>query len=223
MDNKEMRQIIIDAFNFRHATKQFNPDKKVSDADFQTILEAGRLSPSSIGSEPWCFVVVQNEEMREKLREVAPGAIGKLETASHFVILLARRNVKADSEYFRHMLTDIQKVPDEKLEDMVKGFTSFQNDNLNLYESERSLWDWASKQTYIALGNMMTAAALLGVDSCPMEGFKMKELTKFLEDEGVMNSEYFLPSVMVAFGYRKEDPKRGKTRQSQDEVVEWVM
>ncbi|GEP84806.1 putative NAD(P)H-flavin oxidoreductase [Staphylococcus piscifermentans] len=223
MDNKEMRQIIIDAFNFRHATKQFNPDKKVSDADFQTILEAGRLSPSSIGSEPWRFVVVQNEEMREKLREVAPGAIGKLETASHFVILLARRNVKADSEYFRHMLTDIQKVPDEKLEDMVKGFTSFQNDNLNLYESERSLWDWASKQTYIALGNMMTAAALLGVDSCPMEGFKMKELTKFLEDEGVMNSEYFLPSVMVAFGYRKEDPKRGKTRQSQDEVVEWVM
>ena len=86
------------------------------------------------------------------------------------------------------MLTDIQKVPDEKLEDMVKGFTSFQNDNLNLYESERSLWDWASKQTYIALGNMMTAAALLGVDSCPMEGFKMKEMTKFLEDEGVMNS-----------------------------------
>ncbi|AYU56089.1 NAD(P)H-dependent oxidoreductase [Staphylococcus debuckii] len=223
MDNKEMRQIIIDAFNFRHATKQFNPDKKVSDADFQTILEAGRLSPSSIGSEPWRFVVVQNEEMREKLREVAPGAIGKLETASHFVILLARRNVKADSEYFRHMLTDIQKVPDEKLEDMVKGFTSFQNDNLNLYESERSLWDWASKQTYIALGNMMTAAALLGVDSCPMEGFKMKEMTKFLEDEGIMNSEYFLPSVMVAFGYRKEDPKRDKTRQSQDEVVEWVM
>ncbi|MEL0539050.1 NAD(P)H-dependent oxidoreductase [Staphylococcus debuckii] len=223
MDNKEMRQIIIDAFNFRHATKQFNPDKKVSDADFQTILEAGRLSPSSIGSEPWRFVVVQNEEMREKLREVAPGAIGKLETASHFVILLARRNVKADSEYFRHMLTDIQKVPDEKLEDMVKGFTSFQNDNLNLYESERSLWDWASKQTYIALGNMMTAAALLGIDSCPMEGFKMKEMTKFLEDEGIMNSEYFLPSVMVAFGYRKEDPKRDKTRQSQDEVVEWVM
>lgn len=223
MDNKEMRQIIIDAFNFRHATKQFNPDKKVSDADFQTILEAGRLSPSSIGSEPWRFVVVQNEEMREKLREVAPGAIGKLETASHFVILLARRNVKADYEYFRHMLTDIQKVPDEKLEDMVKGFTSFQNDNLNLYESERSLWDWASKQTYIALGNMMTAAALLGIDSCPMEGFKMKEMTKFLEDEGIMNSEYFLPSVMVAFGYRKEDPKRDKTRQSQDEVVEWVM
>ena len=195
----------------------------MSDADFQTILEAGRLSPSSIGSEPWRFVVVQNEEMREKLREVAPGAIGKLETASHFVILLARRNVKADSEYFRHMLTDIQKVPDEKLEDMVKGFTSFQNDNLNLYESERSLWDWASKQTYIALGNMMTAAALLGIDSCPMEGFKMKEMTKFLEDEGIMNSEYFLPSVMVAFGYRKEDPKRDKTRQSQDEVVEWVM
>lgn len=223
MDNKEMRQIIIDAFNFRHATKQFNPDKKVSDADFQTILEAGRLSPSSIGSEPWRFVVVQNEEMREKLKEVAPGAIGKLETASHFVILLARRNVKADSDYFRHMLTDIQKVPDEKLEDMVKAFTSFQNDNLDLYESERSLWDWASKQTYIALGNMMTAAALLGVDSCPMEGFKMKEMTKFLEDEGIMNSEYFLPSVMVAFGYRKEDPKRDKTRQSQDEVVEWVM
>ncbi len=215
MDNKEMRQVIIDAFNFRHATKRFNPDKKVSDADFQTILEAGRLSPSSIGSEPWRFVVVQNEEMREKLKEVAPGAQGQLETASYFVIILARKNLKADSDYFRHMLKDIQKVPEEKIEGMVKGFTSFQNDNLNLYESERSLWDWASKQTYIALGNMMTAAALLGVDSCPMEGLKMKEMTKLLNDEGIMNSDYFLPSVMVAFGYRAEDPKRGKTRQLQ--------
>jgi nitroreductase len=70
------KQEIIEAFQFRHATKKFDPNKRISDDDFKTILEAGRLSPSSVGYEPWKFVVVQNKELREKLREVSWGNHG---------------------------------------------------------------------------------------------------------------------------------------------------
>lgn len=88
-----MNQTIIDAFKFKHATKQFDPSKKVSDEDFETILEAGRLSPSSLGLEPWHFVVVQSETLRDKLKPYSWGAQKQLDTASHFVLIFARKNV----------------------------------------------------------------------------------------------------------------------------------
>ncbi len=77
-------------------------------------------------------------------------------------------------------------------------------------------------QTYIALGNMMTAAAQIGIDSCPIEGFHREKLEEILEKEGIIDREQFGISSMVVFGYRKEDPKRPKTRKSMEEVVEWI-
>ncbi|MHD0396823.1 NAD(P)H-dependent oxidoreductase [Staphylococcus simulans] len=222
MDKQAIRDQILQAFNFRHATKRFNPNKQVSVEDFHTIIESGRPSPSSIGAEPWRFLVVQNEDLRQKLKKVSWGAQGQLDTASHFVIILARKNVRPGTDYLTHIMKDIKNVPDDVLEDMNKRYEAFQNDSLDLYESERSLWDWASKQTYIALGNMMSVAALLGVDSCPIEGFSMKEVTQLLSDEGIMSADEFLPSVMVAFGYREEEPKRAKSRQDYDDVIEWL-
>lgn len=89
MNNKNKE--IIDAFQFRHACKQFDPTKTVSEEDFNTILEAGRLSPSSFGFEPWKFLVVQNKSLKEKLFPVSWGAQNSFSGASHFVILLARK------------------------------------------------------------------------------------------------------------------------------------
>ena len=83
------------------------------------------------------------------------------------------------------------------------------------------MYDWASKQTYIALGNMMTTAALLGVDSCPMEGFDLDKVTEILADEGILDTEHFGISVMVGFGYRAEEPAHGKVRQNKDDVISW--
>ncbi|MDP4098288.1 NAD(P)H-dependent oxidoreductase [Paenibacillus sp. P96] len=77
------------AFEFRHATKEFDPTKKISAEDFNVILETARLSPSSVGLEPWKFVVVQNPDLREKLRTVSWGAQGQMPTASHVVLILA--------------------------------------------------------------------------------------------------------------------------------------
>ena len=84
------------------------------------------------------------------------------------------------------------------------------------------MFDWASKQTYIALGNMMTAAALVGIDSCPIEGFSYEAVHRILEEEGLLEDGAWDISVMAAFGYRAEDPQRGKFRQPIEKITQWI-
>lgn len=213
---------IIEAFNFRHACKVFDPEKKISDEDFDTILEAARLSPSSFGFEPWRFMVVQNRELRKRLLPVTWGAQKSLPTASHYVVILARKkpSLLYDSDYISHILYDVHKIPKEKAEARREKYKIFQKEDFDLLSSERAVFDWASKQTYIALGNMMSVAAMLGVDSCAVEGFNMGSLEKIMEDEFKVDSQIWGVSVMVAFGYRiEEQPK--KTRQALEDIVEW--
>ncbi len=97
---------------------------------------------------------------------------------------------------------------------------NFKKVDFDLFNNDRAMFDWATKQTYIALGNMMTAAAYIGVDSCPIEGFDMEEMTNFLEEDLNIDTEEFGVSCMLAFGYRKEDP-RGKTRQDINDIAKW--
>lgn len=96
------REDILDAFKFRHATKKFDESKKISEEDFNVILESGRLSPSSFGFEPWRFVVIQNRELREELKPVTWGAQGQLPTASHYVAILCRKDGMRHDSPFHH-------------------------------------------------------------------------------------------------------------------------
>lgn len=180
-----------EAMKFRHATKEFDANKKISDEDFNKILEYGILSPSSFGFEPWKFIVVQNEQLREKLKEFTWGAQGTLPTASHFVIILARKakGMKYDSSYIKHMMNDVKQMPQDVQEMYSQFYTKFQKEDFDLLESDRTLFDWASKQTYIALANMMTGAAYMGIDSCPIEGFDAKLTEKFLSEELGIDTE----------------------------------
>ncbi|XEC94302.1 NAD(P)H-dependent oxidoreductase [Paenibacillus tarimensis] len=215
------KQEILKAYQFRHACKAFDTNKKISDEDFYFILETGRLSPSSFGFEPWKFVVIQDAALREKLKPVSGGAQGQLPTASHFVVILAKKKegLRHDSVHVIKMMKEIHHMP----EDVVQGLSGFYKFfvETELEDNDRLIFEWASKQTYIALGNMMTAAAQIGIDSCPIEGFDKKQVTSILQNEGIINGDDFGVACMVAFGYRQEDPKRPKTRQHLDEIVEW--
>jgi nitroreductase len=215
------KQEILKAYQFRHACKAFDTNKKISDEDFHFILETGRLSPSSFGFEPWKFVVIQDAALREKLKPVSGGAQGQLPTASHFVVILARRKegLRHDSVHVVKMMKDIHHMPEEVVQGLSGFYKSFVETELE--DNEDLIFEWASKQTYIALGNMMTAAAQIGIDSCPIEGFDKKQVTAILQNEGIINGNDFGVACMVAFGYRQEDPKRPKTRQNLDEIVEW--
>ncbi|MCM3760945.1 NAD(P)H-dependent oxidoreductase [Alkalihalobacillus oceani] len=224
MENKTRRKAdLLQAFQERHATKEFDPTKKIEEDDFQFILEAARLSPSSVGYEPWKFVVVQNDTLRNKLKEVSWGAQGQLPTASHFVLILARtaKDTKYDSDYVKNQMLHVKKLPPEMFEKAKIRYQAFQEHDLKLLENERTMLDWAGKQTYIALANMMTAAAFIGIDSCPIEGFDFDQVQALLEEEHLLEDGHLAISAMVAFGYRAREP-RPKTRKPLDEIVTWI-
>lgn len=224
MSEKELlKEQIIKAFNFRHATKQFDPNKKILEDDFRFILETGRLSPSSFGTEPWRFVVVQNQELREKIKNASWGAFGKLPEASHFVLFLARTKLDLtyDSDYFKHHFLNVKQMPEEHMSRYLGRIEEFQKSDFKLLDGGRPLFDWACKQTYIALGNMMTAAAQIGIDSCPIEGFDIEKMNQLLDEEGLTENGHFGLAVMAAFGYRVNEPSP-KTRRPFDDVVKWI-
>ncbi|MDO3410066.1 NAD(P)H-dependent oxidoreductase [Saccharibacillus sp. CPCC 101409] len=223
MSSETTRQQILDAYRFRHAAKSFDPDRKIPAEEFDFILETGRLSPSSIGLEPWKFVVVQSPELREKIREVSWGAQGQAPTASHFVVILARRDVRYDSPHLAEHMLKVKGYPEELVERMTSSiYKSFQESDFDLRD-ERSLFDWASKQTYIALGNMMTAAAQIGIDSCPIEGFDRVKLDAVLDEAGLLEGGAYGVSVMAAFGYRNPHKElRPQTRRTKEDAVRWV-
>jgi len=220
---EQVKQDILDAYHFRHATKEFDPNKKVSDDDFRFIMETGRLSPSSFGFEPWRFVVIQNPELKEKIKNTAWGAYGKLPEASHFVVILARtkKETKYDSQYLQDHFKNVKNLPEDHMAKYLEKIEQFQKVDFDLLEGERPLYDWAGKQTYLALGNMMTAAAQIGVDSCPIEGFDIEKMNKLLDEEELLEDGRFSISVMVAFGYRVKDPAP-KTRRPYEDIVKFV-
>ncbi len=216
------QQQIIDAFQFRHACKSFDASKKISESDFDFILETGRLSPSSFGFEPWRFLVVQSMELREKLKPLCWGAQGQLPTASHFVVILARKEsgMRYDSEYIQRHLTEVEQLPANIVEMKGGFYKQFQIEHFGLTESPRAMFDWSCKQTYIALGNMMSSAALIGIDSCPIEGFDRAPLERLMTENGMFNGDEYGVACLAAFGYRADEP-RPSARQSQDELVQW--
>ncbi|WP_394217703.1 NAD(P)H-dependent oxidoreductase [Halobacillus trueperi] len=222
-DKETKKKEILNAAKFRHATKQFDPDQTIPEDDFRFILEVGRLSPSSFGFEPWRFVVVQNPELRQKIKDTAWGAYGKLPDASHFVIFLARtrKDTQYDSEYLQDHFKNVKQLPDDFMEKYLSRIEEFQKEDFELLEGDRPLYDWAGKQTYIALSNMMTAAAEIGIDSCPIEGFNMEKMNNLLEEEGLLEDGSFGISVMCAFGYRAQEQPE-KSRRSFEDVVKWV-
>ena len=215
------KQDILHAYNFRHACKTFDPARKIPDDDFRLILEAGRLSPSSFGFEPWRFVVMQDMALRQKLRAVSWGAQGQFPTASHVVILLARKeDMRPGSDYTEHMMRDVIRMSPEAIVRRHTFYPQFHETDFHL-QDPRTLFDWSCRQTYIALANMMTAAAMIGIDSCPIEGFNQENAEAVLNDAGLLESGRFGLAVMAAFGYRV-NPQPVKTRQAMEDVVRWV-
>ena len=221
MENKNEK--ILEVHRFRFACKQFDSEKKVSEEDFNTILEAARLSPTSFGYEPWKMIVVLDEELKKKLYPISWGAQNSMNGASHLVILLARKSTDLiyDSDYLTHIMKDIKKMPEEVMEGRREAFKQFQQKDFELLESDRALFDWACKQTYIVLANMLTTAAYLGIDSCPIEGFHQKKVDQILKEEGLIDTKHFGVSVMAGFGYRVKGTGNEKTRQPLSDLIIW--
>ena len=208
-----MEKTFMEAMDFRHACKIFDDTKKVSDEDISYILEAGRKSPSSFGMEPWKFLVITNDDLKEKLKPFCWNQ-PQITTCSHLVIILAVIDaVKPESGEVERKFKR-REMPQDKLDFYMGLYASHLSNTLS---SDEKIYSWTAKQTYIAMGNMMTAAAIKGIDSCPIEGFEKDNKEKVLN----LDLSKYQVSCILPFGYRLNEQSL-QLRETQKDVVEFI-
>ncbi len=213
---EEVKKIpdIVSNLEWRYATKQFDPAKKLDSAVWEQLEKALVLSPSSYGLQPWTFVVVTDQSVKEKLMEKSFQQ-PQPRDCSHLVVI--SRLAKIDVEYVESYLELISKtrgIPKEKLSDyknMMAGFVK--------RSSEEELAIWMDKQCYIALGNILTTASALAVDACPMEGFDKKAYDEILD----LPAKGLRSVVLCALGYRHEDDKYADLKKVRHPVSDVVL
>ena len=198
-NNTISREQLLDRLNWRYATKQFEPGRTISRQDWATLEEALRLSPSSGGLQPWKFIVITDPAMRAKLLPASYGQ-PQITNASHLVVFAAKKSFsEADVDAFINHTAATRGVPVQSLtpfRDMLIG-------GIVKALDEQARDAWARNQTYIALGNLLTSAALLGIDACPMEGFDRSQYDQILglKDQG------YGSAVIATLGYRASTDK----------------
>jgi len=201
-----MRNDFEKAMHFRHACKLFDDTKQMSKEDLEFILEAGRLSPSSFGMEQWQFFVIRDEAMRQEIQKAAWNQ-AQITTASELIAIVYKKQVRSSDAYIQSEF-DKFHYP-EGLRGMYKQFVDPRDDTV--------LESWSAKQVYIAAGNMMTAGASIGIDSCPMEGFDKEAVETIMR----LDTNKYGLALLVPFGYRvNEQPPLHRSELS--EIVSYL-
>jgi len=201
------------AMQFRHACKLFDETKQIPDETMRYILEAGRTSPSSFGMEPWKFLVIRNEEMKAKLRPLCWNQ-PQITTCSDLVVILAAIESVRPQSGIPEKRFARRPLPQEQIDAYMDLYGNFLADT---FSTDEKTFCWTARQTYIALANMMTAAAYEQIDSCPIEGFEKENVEKLLE----VDSAKYQVAVMAAFGYRVNEQSE-QLRLPFEEVVEFI-
>ena len=208
-------QELLAAQRWRYATKCFDPARRIPADQWQALEDTLVLTPSSYGLQPWKFLVIQDQALRQQLRPHSWNQ-SQITDCSHLVVLLAKRTITpADADRF---VASIAAARGQELSALDAYRQMIQVD---LIEGPRAaeIERWTSNQLYIALGNLMTSAALLGIDTCAIEGFSPADYDRILDLEG---SDY-RSRVVCACGYRSADDKYAglaKVRYSASELIE---
>lgn len=203
---------IKELMEWRFACKHFDQNKQIPEAELREILEAARLAPSSNGLQAWRFIVVTNQELRQKLLPACYNQ-AQITEASALVFFCARTDLLGEKGIINRWVEYTKKEQGRSDEESVKYKAYLESGVVRKNDSE--VLNWVQKQVYIPAEVLILAAAEKGIDSCPMEGFIPAEVAKVLE-----LPEYLTPTVLVSLGYRNmEQPK--KVRFSFEEVVEF--
>ena len=190
---------LINALNWRYATKIFDPARKVSAEDLRTLEQSLVLTPSSFGLQPYRFILVNDPQVRAQLREVSWGQ-SQVTDASHLVVFLARKGLtEADVD---HSLARIAEVRGDQ-GDHLAGYRAMMVNTLVTGPRAATVPEWAARQAYIALGQFMASAAMLGLDTCPMEGLDAAKYDEILN----LTDSPFRTVVACPVGYRAEGDK----------------
>jgi nitroreductase len=207
-------EALLAQLRWRYATKAFDPAKKISPEDWSALEKALILTPTSYGFQPYRFVVVTDPTTKEKF---APHSWNQKQPGecSHFVVFAAKESVnEADVDHYIARIAEVRGTTIEALAGFKKVLAS------DIVQGPRGQYqhEWATRQSYIALGNFMTAAALVGIDTCPMEGIDPVKYDEILD----LPAKGYKTVVACAAGYRSAADKYAavpKVRYSAEELV----
>lgn len=205
---------LLEQLNWRYATKQFDASRKIPAEQWAALEGALHLSPSSFGMQQWAFVVVEDPALREQLKAASWGQ-PQITDASHMVVFAAKKEVtEKDVDTYMQRIAEVRGVSPADLSgfrDMVAGMVL-----QGKTEDERAVW--TSRQVYIPIGVLLTSAALMGLDACPMEGFNAAEYDRILG----LGEKGLTALAVVTVGYRSPEDKYAelpKVRFAAEEVI----
>ncbi len=186
----------LEALNQRYSVKKFEKGHQVPADVLQNILEAGKLSASSLGLQPYRIIVAESEDIKEKLIPAFYNPT-QISTCSHLLIIVSNNEIEEEyvGNYFSH-ISETREIPLENLQQFRESI----NKHMTTLTKE-DVMSWAQKQSYIVLGNLMFAAALEKIDTCPMEGYRQEKIDEILN----LNPEKEKTAVTLALGYRSAE------------------
>lgn len=207
---------IIESLKWRYATKKFDATKKISKEALETLLEGVQLSASSYGLQPYQIFVIEDSEIREKLKSAAWNQT-QLTDASQVVVFANHKSL--DEAYVDNYIKNIAETRDMKVEDLQGMADMIKNSTLQMPAEMQN--EWAQKQCYLALGFLLNTAAELKIDVCPMEGFSAEEFDTILglQEKGLHTA------VIACIGYRSEEDKyqhAAKVRKSTEDLFNFI-
>jgi len=186
----------IESLHWRYATKSFDISKKVTEADLEFLKKAVQLSASSYGLQPYKVLVIESKELREALKPLSWNQT-QITDASHLFLFANNTQMKGEEvDGFINEVERVRNIERQKLE----NYSAFvKSKTTTLSPEEKS--HWTAKQAYIALGNLLSAAAFLRIDTCAIEGFEKEKVNELLN----LKTKGYSTAFMVAIGYRSEN------------------
>lgn len=208
---------IVESLQWRYATKKFDATKKINSTDWEALEQSLLLAPSSYGLQPWKFLIVQNPAIRKQLTPASWNQT-QIEDCSHLVVMTTLKKVdEAYVNMFINRTAEVRGMPADGL----KGYADMMIGDLVKGPRSQIIQHWAQRQSYIAMGMLMESAALMKIDTCPIEGI---DPVKYDEILNLKNTPYATVAV-VACGYRHADDKYAgakKVRFNKQDVIQVV-
>ena len=207
---------ILDQLNWRYACKKFDTEKKLSSEQVDTLVKAFNLTATSYGLQPMKLQVITNTDLRDKLFANSFNQ-AQVKDASHLFVITAKVNMnQSDIDSYFDLIDDLRATPKELIAPYRAHLT-----NWVASESENNMDIWARKQTYIALGNLLNVCAVIGVDSCPMEGFDANAYDEILN----LKETDYTTSLVLPVGFRHEEDfmsQLKKVRMEESKIVSFI-
>ena len=208
---------VLDQLRWRYATKNFDPARKISEEDWSALEDVVVLTPSSYGLQPWKFFVITDQHLKDSL---VPASYNQRQVSdcSHLLVMAVPTKVtEEDVDKLIAATAEARGIDPEDLD----GYRNLMIGDIVTGARSRDAVGWAKLQSYIALGNFMTAAALVGIDTCPMEGFIPTSYDEALD----LDQKGLTTAVLCPAGYRLDDDKYAtlpKVRYAKEDVVERI-